>query len=233
MFYNKATLWRGASSGGGVLTYVTGGLSGGYGVSSVTLPLSGVQAGDTVIVLAHAVRKSDTSGPPISCSISGYTSIASNTIQYNYSGVFWKRLTGVDTSIVVTSSPGNYQTAATYLVFRGANTSPISGSPTFSTGGVPQSQIDPLSVTPSVPGSVVIALGSAAVDDALVDLTALSTGYSNPQIFTADAGSNPHARAGMCWKAWVSGTENPSSFNLTYTNNARGVQSMSLILLPA
>lgn len=234
MFYNKATLWQGVGGGGGgSISFVSTANAGGYGVGSVTLNLTGTQAGDTVIILAHATRDSVSVASPVACTISGYTLKVQTTYTDNYSGLFWKTLTAADTTAVVTSNIVNNCTSAVAIVFRGANASPIQGSPTFTTGGFPSSQIDPPSITPTVAGSVVLALGSIAVDDPVVVIQSLSSGFSNPVFNNAPAGSKPAARCGICWKSWTTGAVDPGIFGLNYTNNSTGTLSMSAILLPA
>lgn len=233
MFYNKATLWQGGGGGGGgSISFVSGGNSGGYGVASVTVPITGTQAGDTVFVLAHATRNPNTSAPPVACSISGYSLAAQRTESNNYAGLFWKRLTAADSSVVVTSNTVNNCTSAVVLVMRGCNTSPFGATPSFEAGVFASSQIDPPQVTPTVAGSIVLAMGSIAVDNTIVVIQSLSATYNNPQINNSPAGSTPAARCGICWKPWVSGVMDPGAFSLNYGNNGLGTLSLSAIVVP-
>jgi len=233
MFYNKATLWQASGGGGGgSISYVSNASNTGQGVSSVVVSLTGTQAGDTVFVLVQAARDSSSSGPPVACTISGYTLHTQNTQQSNYCGLFWKRLTGADTSFTVSTNTVNNQTVAVALVFRGVNATPFGNSPTFAAGGFPSSQIDPPSVTPTVAGSVVLAMGGITVDNLIVTLTGLSSGYNNQTYVNLNSGGAPAARAGICWKSWTSGAMDPGMFSLTYTNNGMGTLSLTAVIVP-
>lgn len=231
MFYHKATLWQGGSSGGGSISFVGSANNSGEGVASLTLTFNTTpQAGDTVFILVGTGRSSGY-GPPIDCTVSGYTRQTSTTRGEYWQGLFWKRLTAADTSATVTSTSSNNSTAAVAYIMRGVNASPFGVPPSITTGSFPSSQIDPPSVTPTIAGSAVLAFGGLAVDTSLVQLTSASSGFSNPVLRSA-GGNTPLVRLGMCWKAWTTGAVDPGSFGLNYTNNSLGTISGSAILVP-
>lgn len=231
MFYHKAALWQGVGGGGdGSISFVSSATGGSYETYGTSVSLTGTQAGDLVILFVSV--GTDNGGASINAS--GYTQRAIQSGNQCSHAVYYKRLTAADTSASVSLGSSARSLALTAFVFRGVNaTTPIhSSSSALSAATFYGTAINPPAVTPTVAGSIVLALGGITADTSTVNITATSAGFNNSTTSNPVAGSSPAARNGGCWKSWTSGSVDPGTFTLTYTNNAVFVSAISLVLAP-
>lgn len=149
--------------------------------------------------------------------------------------VFYKKLTGGDTSVTMPASGNaNDAMAAVIMIFRGVDTvTPFDVSETTATGQ-DTSRPDPPSITPSTTGAwIVIACGSGAAD---------SNVYTNPGDLSSTtnhfkavhSNDTNQGLAGIGIKTdWTSGAFNPSAWTGSTVNAVLSWAAVSMVLKPA
>jgi hypothetical protein len=179
---------------------------------------SGVSAGDLVIAVNVVASNSD-----ISASVSGYTVIGSEQyINGTYDTNLWVGYkfmpTTPDTAVTIPSA-GSIDNAQGFIVmvFRGVDPStPLGGvTPVFSSKTT-SLLVDPPSITPTIAGSFVVAVGGAATTGgsdtfASSDLTDfLTNGQGDTYDVVIGAGHKDN---------WTSGAFNPAQWTCTQGDN--------------
>lgn len=213
------------SSTSGPITYV-GGYTAGYvgTTSTITVPLTSLtggiasspSAGD-LVVMYFAISPSTTITLPSPLAFKEVTQLYSNDTLKTKLYVGYKFL-GVETSIALVN--GTWDTtfagAVAVQVWRNVDAiTPFDVSFTPATG-LNGALCDPPSITPTTPGSVIIAGGAAAHDKGTATFS--SSDLSN---FLSSGGSDTYdITVGMGSYNWTSGLFNPAAFTFSATNSS-------------
>ena len=226
MFYNKATLWRGGSSTGGSIQFVSTGNQNSDTGSSV--PITGAAINDSVFIWVMSAR-SGSSGSPSDVYISGYSRITFKTDREGIASLWYKRLTAVDTSAVISGGYDCRWAAITY-VMRGVAASPVETASWYLGSSIYDS-VNPPPITPTVSGSVVLALGAQASAYFGGTFTSGPSGFNNTVLYNPSM-NTLICRVGAAWTPWTSETIDPGPFVYSSSSDGSSVIAGSVILLP-
>jgi len=116
--------------------------------------------------------------------------------------------------------------SAAVMVYAGAS----SAAPVFATHSGDNVQVDPPSITPTMPGSIIIAGGGTCHGRGTQTLS--STEFDG--FISAGANSTSDTTVGMGRFAWVTGAFNPAAFTFSGASDADAKRTaVSLVLIPA
>lgn len=225
------------SVGASTITYVGGNTA----VSSSSISLTSLSggaatapsAGDLVLVtIASGVNNGTTS----TLSVSGYTQVAnlvSDPTGANgddlYLYVGYKYLTAADTSVTI-SGGLSLATTIAVQVWRGVNpTTPLDVAATTVTDVVMLPTAP--SITPVTTGAVVISaigIGSDTTNRVFSHST-----MDNVITIGDSSSTNQESHVGMAYKAWTSGTYNPSGWSTNDPDGSGSGAAVTLALRPA
>ncbi len=146
---------------------------------------------------------------------SGYTEICDLTGNDGWVcdfGFFYKKLTAADTSVTVAHISNN--TSVVIQVYRGVDpTTPFDVTTTTATG-TNTAAANPPSITPTTPGSIVVAIGASGSEyNSGVNFTSSLTSFRTVGQ-NGGASTNYRSNVGMGYSTWSSGALNPAAFGV-------------------
>ncbi len=207
--------------------------SGGSDVTSRVISLNGTLSGgigsapsadDLVIVAVGTDESSNTD-----LGATGYTELVDLYANAGVSqdpnlGVFYKRLTGSDLSVTITSSSAAIMECVVFVVRGSDDTSPIDVT-TVSQVAATSAKPDPPSITPVTPGAMVLAVGVGVSTNAAVALT-------HGGLFSLREGGDTYVRTavGIASSSWSAGAVNPAAF--TGGGTLTGAASATIAIRP-
>lgn len=218
------------------LVYVGGALATYTGVGNITLSLTSLTggiasspaAGDVVIVAYGASYVSDAN---LSLVTSGYTELADlfgNDTNDTVLGVYAKDMGSTpDTSVRATNTEDFAYWVLVAQVWRNTNVTSGVVTPIETATGANTGRANPPSVTPTVPGSVVIVAGIGSVDS----MASAFTAPSGITLWQSNADADPCFAMGA-YVGWTSGAYNCAAFGGGSTSSYDSWCAASIILKP-
>lgn len=206
-----------------------------YVYTDITVPLTSLtggvdtapREGDLVVIACGATNNINLT---LSMSTSGYAQLAELYVNSTYDcnlGAFWKVMgASPDTEAVVSYGRYTEQVMFAVHVWRNAHATTPFGTATTATGT--KAYPNPPSVTPTVPGSVIIAVGAFRALDAIHPITE-PTGFEN--LKTSVYFSSHVAIAS--YAGWASGSYDPPAFSGIDNTSGSSWAAVSAALRPA